>query len=440
MGEIISSEKVKKNHLQRKAIIYIRQSSEIQVQNNIESRHLQYALRDKVKGLGWNEVIIIDEDLGKSASYFSERTGFQKIVTQVSMGEVGIVVSLEASRLSRNNRDWYHLIDLCSVFDTLLGDDQAIYDPTDPNDRLVLGVKGTISEAELNIIKVRMRQGRYSKAKRGKLYTTVPTGYIITEDERVEITPDKSEQETIELIFNKFRELRSIMQTHLWFIDEKITVPVNYKGITMQNRTIKWRLPSFSFIRNILRNPFYAGAYVYGRTGTKTYYENGQIKKTKNNLKSMKDWDILIKDHHEGYISWKEYEENLEVMRNNKISRGEEGLGAVRKGKGLLVGMMRCQRCGRKMCIRYSGKGKSAMYFCPGEFGQRGACQSFTALKTDKMFEEELFRAIEPASIQASLKACEAVNERYQEEIKYLERELEKAEYEANRAYTQYNR
>jgi DNA invertase Pin-like site-specific DNA recombinase len=438
----IVNEKIEECHLVRKAVIYIRQSSERQVQHHIESGRLQYELTDRANVLGWANPIIINEDLGKSADIYYERSGFQSLVTRVSMGNVGIVLSFEATRLARNNRDWYHLIDLCTIFDTLLGDHHAIYDPKDPNDRLLLGIKGTMSEAELNLIKFRMRQGRLSKARRGALYTTLPPGYSFDVDGLVEKSPDIREQEAIELIFKKFKELGSARQTHLWFVQENISVPVNSKR-DIEGKKRRWQLPAYSFILQFLHNPFYAGAYVYGRRGSRVFYEDGHIKKTNGHFKKPEEWEVFIKDHHEGYISWEQYEENIFIMKNNqRTGVGDEAVGAIRNGKGLLGGgLLRCQRCGRKMHVRYWGKGgTNPRYVCEGDFPQGGNyCQSFSGSKTDRVFEEELFKAIEPASIQASVEACEVVNQKYQDKIRYLEKELENAQYEANRAFTQYN-
>lgn len=441
--KLTNNDKINEKHLSRKAVIYIRQSSERQVREHNESSQLQYALKERVISLGWKSVVVIDEDMGKSGAYYSERSGFQRLVTQVSMGEVGIVMSLEATRLARNNRDWYHLMDICTIFDTLIGDHQSVYDPKDPNDRLLLGVKGTMSEAELNIIKFRMRQGRLSKARRGALYSILPCGYIIGKGELVEKSPNIREQQAIELIFKKFKELGSARQTHIWLIQERVLVPIKCKGRDIEGRESRWQFPNARFILDVLRNPFYAGAYAYGRRETRIYYKNGQLKKTCGYWKKREDWEVLIKDHHEGYISWEEYEENLLVLRNNSNYHkgGGEIVGAIRRGKGLLVGLLRCQRCGRKMHVRYWGKnGIVGRYVCEGEFNHGGDyCQSFSAIKTDSVFEEELFKAVKPAAIQASIKASEVLNQNNDAKIKRLELEYENGQYESNRAYHQYN-
>ena len=433
--------KISDYHLARAAIIYIRQSSERQVQQHVESARLQYALVERAAQLGWTQPLVIDEDLGKSAGYEAQRSGFQRLVTQVSMGEVGIVISLEATRLARNNRDWYQLIDLCTIFDTLIGDHQGVYDPKDLNDRLLLGMKGTMSEAELNLIKFRMRQGRLSKARRGALYSTLPPGYMLCEDGSVDKVADIQEQQAIELIFSKFKELGSARQAYLWFVEQNIAVPVNRKR-DIAGAKRRWQLPNYSFIIQLLRNPFYAGAYAYGRRTTRVSYVDGRIKKTGGHYQPMEQWQVLIKDHHPGYISWSQYEQNVLTMKRNQTNhKGSEAVGAVRSGKGLLVGLLRCQRCGRKMQVRYWGKwGVYPRYVCPGEFYHGGNyCLAFSGLKTDQVFEDELFKVIEPAAVQASLAACEVINDTYQEKIKYLEKEHERARYEAQRAFVQYN-
>jgi DNA invertase Pin-like site-specific DNA recombinase len=437
----ILNNKINPSHLCRKAVIYIRQSSERQVQHHTESTRVQYALSERANLLGWKSPNIIDEDLGKSAGYDSERSGFQRVVAQVGMADVGIVISFEATRLARNNRDWYQLIDLCTIFDTLIGDHQSVYDPKDPNDRLLLGMKGTMSEAELNLIKLRMRQGRLSKARRGALYSMLPPGYTFSDQEAVVKSPDKQEQQAIELIFSKFKELGSARQTFLWFVEENISVPVNCKR-DIEGVGRRWQLPKYGFILQLLRNPFYAGAYAYGRSGSRTNYVDGRIKKTTGHLKPIDQWEVLIKDHHEGYISWSRYEEIILTMKNNQNNRqGKEAVGAVRNGKGLLVGLLRCQRCGRKMHVRYWGKdGVSPRYMCPGEFNYGGNyCLSFSGNKTDQVFENELFKVIKPAAIQATLLACDAVGQKNRDKINYLKNELERAQYEADRAFKQYN-
>ena len=416
-------------HRAKLACVYIRQSSLGQVTRHRESTDLQYQLVEYAVQLGWprERVRVVDEDLGKSGTSVTERAGFQNLMAEVGLGKVGLVLSFDASRLARNNRDWYQLIDLCTIFDTLIGDHQAVYDPKDPNDRLLLGMKGTLSEAELNLIKFRMRQGRLSKARRGALYSTLPPGYILCDDGTVEKSADIREQQAIEFIFSKFKELGSARQTYLWFVEENISVPVNCKR-HIEGAKRRWQLPNYSFFLQLLRNPFYAGAYAYGRRGSRVTYVDGHIKKTGGHFKPMEQWEVLIKDHHEGYISWSQYEENILTIQANKYnSKGGEPVGAVRNGLGLLVGLLRCQRCGRKMHVRYWGKwGVNPRYVCPGEFYHGGNyCLSFSGIETDRVFENELFKVIEPAAIQAGLAACDVITQEYEEKISYLEKELE---------------
>ncbi len=433
--------KINDSHLSRKAVIYVRQSSERQVKQHVESGRLQYGLTQRARDLGFKNTVVIDEDLGKSAGYDSQRPGFNNLVSMVSLKEVGIVISFEATRLARNNRDWYHLMDLCSLFDTLIGDQQVIYDPKDANDRLVLGMKGSMSEAELNLIKFRMKQGRLSKAKRGELINILPSGYVFDCNRKVVKSNDTREREAIALVFKKYLELGSAKQTHIWLLDEKIKLLV-YNPRTMEAGAKRYQLPTYGMIQKILHNPFYAGAYVYGRTETRVFYEDGRIKKTAGHYRKPEDWDVFIKDHHEGYISFKQYEKNVLQMKNNSHThKADESVGAVRAGKAVLVGLVRCGRCGRKMHVRYWGKGGlNPRYVCPGDFHQGGSyCQSFAAKKADEVFVEELFKAIEPAAVLASIDACQALDEMHMEKLHYLDRELENARYEVNRAFTQYN-
>ncbi len=437
----VTGSKINDCHLNRKAVIYIRQSSERQVRQHVESGRMQYALTERAQDLGFKETVVIDEDLGKSAGYDSGRPGFASLVSMASLKEVGIAISLEATRLAGNNRDWYHPIDLCTLFDTLIGDQQVVYDPKDPNDRLVLGMKGSMSEAELNLIKFRMKQGRLSKAKRGELTTILPSGYVFDGGKKVVETNDTREREAIALVFKTFEELGSVRQTHVWFLDEKIQLLV-YNTRTVEGTTKRWQSPTYGFIRQILHNPFYAGAYVYGRRESRVFCEDGRIRKTRGHCRKPEDWDVLVKDHHEGFISYEQYEKNVLQMKNNSFAnKADDSVGAVRAGKAMLVGLIRCGRCGRKMQVRYWGKGgTNPRYACVGEFPQGGDyCQSFTALKTDEVFEEELFKAIEPAAVQAGIDACDALDERHREKVRYLERELENAQYEANRAFIQYD-
>jgi DNA invertase Pin-like site-specific DNA recombinase len=270
--------RINADHLNRKAIVYLRQSSLTQVKHNIESQRLQYALADRATALGFTQVEVIDKDLGASASAGSRaRPGFQQLLASVALGDIGIILSRELSRLSRTDKDWCHLVEVCQLFNTLIGDDQTVYDPSLFDDQLVLGIKGTISAAELNVLRMRLLQGKEAKAQRGELFTTVAPGYIRDGDTIVK-DPNRRVQDALKLIFNKFQALGSIRQTYGWFIENQIELPVN-KSISGQTQLV-WKLPAQTFIPSVLHNPIYAGAYVYGRRPVEKVLEQGGTEKT----------------------------------------------------------------------------------------------------------------------------------------------------------------
>lgn len=286
------NQKIKLEHLNRRAVVYIRQSSLRQVQENVESQRLQYALADRAKTLGWHEVEVIDTDLGVSAAVGSTRVGFEHLITSIALGEVGIVLSREVSRLSRNDKDWCHLVEVCVAYGTLIGDEDQIYDLNLMDDQLVLGIKGTMSVVELNVLKMRMLQGRIEKAKRGEYFTRIPPGYVLDGDRKIVKDPDDRVRQAISLVFDKFRELWSARQTRFWFIDNNIQLPVNQcRGGKVE---IVWRLPKESFVLDILSNPFYAGAYVYGRGETQTILRDGRLVKRRTRPSRVPDRKSVV--------------------------------------------------------------------------------------------------------------------------------------------------
>jgi DNA invertase Pin-like site-specific DNA recombinase len=386
---------------------------------------------------------VIDEDLGVSGASGSERSGFKKLVAEVTLNKVGIVLGLEVSRFARNNRDWYHLIDLCALFDTLIADQDGIYHPGVPNDRMVLGLKGTMSEVEINLIKQRMLEGARNKAKRGELIYRLPIGLIKTEDNKIEKDPNERVRKIVEQVFSKFRECQSVRQTFLWFIQEDISFPATKYGKFGKERV--WKRPVYGTIYDVLKNPFYAGAYVYGRRETRTRLEGDQIKKSNGHMKEMEDWQIIIEDNHEGYISWDEYLKNQVIMGENSARTSGWGTrGAPLKGSSLLAGLLRCKRCGRKLTVAYGGKNsKVPRYSCMKArlyHGEKKDCLAFGGMRLDEAVGKEVLKVVEPLAIDASLKAVEELNKGIEEERKLLELELQNAEYEAERAYRQYNK
>ena len=435
------SNKIREDHLNRKAIIYIRQSTDRQVKQNKESQRLQYALEDTAKQWGWNDIEIVDSDLGSSAAIgASERRGFEMITSLVAVGVAGIIFSREASRLSRTDKDWCRLLEVCSVFDTLISDGDQVYDCNCMDDQLILGIKGTISSVELKILRARLIAGMEEKAKRGKFKRQVPPGYIWDASDTVVKDPNRRTQDTIELIFKKFRELQSIRQTYLWFQSENIEVPV-LKYIAGK-KEIVWKLPEKSYLTEMLKNPFYAGVYVWGRETTKLEYKDGKVVKRKVRVNDGRKAKVFIEDHHDGYIDLETFEENQILIRSNCLSQTQvESRGAARNGQGLLGGILRCGRCGRKLYVVYYGRsGTAARYICRGDYESGGKyCLAFGGSTVDKRFTEELLRVLSPYGMRASIHAEKILSSKDGDKVKAFEQKVGQLEYEASRAFEQYN-
>src|ERR1700723_1097473 len=294
-------------HVAREAIVYVRQSTVDQVNNNGESRRRQYGLVERARQLGWGKVSVIDDDLGRSGSGVS-RPGFEKLLAAICEGRVGGVVSIEASRLARNGRDWHTLLEFCGLVGTVIIDEDGIYDPRHPNDRLLLGMKGTMNELELSHFRQRSQEALKQKARRGALVLGVAAGYVKVGRDRIEKNPDQRVQGALQLVFEKFAEFQSARQVHIWLRDEGIELPV--KSRDGEARGIVWRLPAYNIVHNILTNPIYAGAYAFGRTTSKVSVEQERKRVRRGVHRPMAEWDVLIKDHHAGYITWEEFERN----------------------------------------------------------------------------------------------------------------------------------
>ena len=429
------SDKIRSQHISRKAILYVRQSSTYQVVNNTESRRLQYAMRQRLEELGWSDIVVIDDDLGQTASGSITRNGFERLVADVCMGEVGAVAARELSRFARNSREWQKLIEVCRVVDTVLIDHEQVYSPRISNDRLLLGLKGSLNEYELDLLRQRSLEARYAKARRGELVVAACTGFVKTSDQRIEKDPDRRVQERIHLVFEKFFELGSARQTLLWFIENEIKLPRrNQRG------ELSWRTPRASSILNILQNPCYAGAYAFGRTEHGSRYENGKARKSFRR-KPKDEWISFIKDHHEGYIAWKDFERIEMILAENV--RGSQAKGAVRRGPALLAGLLRCGRCGRKLTIMYSGGGprRFIRYSCVRGHMDTGEpkCIAFGGIPVDAALSREILRVLQPAALEASI----LVNERFSQQadavLSALQRDLQAAQYEASRAQKQFD-
>ena len=440
MTEVVYSPKIKPEHLARKAIVYLRQSSDKQVRQNTESQLLQYAVAERLRALGWKQVEIINSDLGSSAGIASvQREGFERVLSLVALGEVGIVGSRDVSRLSRTDKDWCRLLEVCQIFGTLIADEQQIYDLNYLDDQLVLGIEGTLSVVELKVLRQRLLAGQESKARRGELFKRLPIGYARDAVGKVALHPDRRVCEAIQLVFTKFRELWSVRQTLQWFRDHDVDLPAN----PIQGTGLVWKIPSQSLIRDILCNPFYAGAYVWARRPVTTRLVDGRLEKRQGAMRSAEECRVFIRDHHVGYIDWVTYEENRRIVRRNSVNRdGDESMAAIRAGQGLLVGLLRCGHCGRKLHVRYwGGRGTNARYLCKGDFDDGGQyCIGFGGGSVDRRVGQELLKVIVPFGVEASLRAIEELSANGAAQCVALSRKLEQLVYEAKKAFEQYRR
>lgn len=428
--------KVTTDHLARSAYIYIRQSTADQLTHNHESRRRQYGLVNRAKQLGWTDVEVIDDDLGRSGGGVA-RPGFERLLAAICEARVGAVLAIEASRLARNGRDWHTLIEFCGLVGTIIVDEDGIYDPRHPNDRLLLGMKGTMSELELSLFRQRSQEALKQKARRGALVLGVAAGYVKVGRDRIEKNPDQRVQDALQLVFSKFAELQSARQVHIWLRDDGIELPV--KSRRGEARGIIWRLPAYNTVHNILTNPIYAGAYAFGRTTSRVSIENGRKRVRRGVHRPMTEWDVLIKDHHEAYVTWDEFERNQRVIANNASGKGSATVrGAVRRGELLLPGLLRCGHCSRKLHASYSGK--LGRYNCYGARTNHGTarCISISGLSIDAAVSAEVLHLLKPLGIDAAARAIETQSETSAAQ-RQLELSLQQARYEAAHARRQYD-
>src|ERR1700719_4280346 len=439
MTELLYNPKIKPEHLAHKAIVYLRQSSDKQVRQNKESQLLQYAMAERVRALGWQKVEIINNDLGSSAGLAAaQREGFERVLSSVALGEVGIVGSREVSRLSRTDKDWCRLLEVCQIFGTLIADEQQVYYLNYLDGELVLGIKGTLSVVELKVLRQRLQAGQESKARRGELFKRLPVGYARDALGKVVLHPDQRVYEAIRLVFTKFRELWSVRQTFKWFRDHDVELPAN----PIRGTKLVWKTPSQSLIRDILGNPFYAGAYVWARRPVTTLLGDGQLEKRQGAMRPAEECRVFIRNHHVGYIDWATYEENRPIMQRNSVNReGDESMAAIRAGQGLLVGLIRCGHCGRKLHVRYwGGSGTNARYLCKGDYDDGGQyCIGFGGSAVDRRVGQELSKAIGPLGVDASLRALEELSAGGAAQRAALSSKLEQLAYEAKKAFEQYD-
>jgi DNA invertase Pin-like site-specific DNA recombinase len=423
--------------LQRKAVVYVRQSTPQQVHLNLESQRRQYELVEVARRRGFTNIEVIDDDLGRTASGAVERPGFDRLVAALCAGQVGAVLCLDASRLARNGRDWHHLLELCGLVEARVIDLDGVYDPCRPNDRLLLGMKGSISEFELGIIRSRMYEAARSKAKRGELRISSPIGYAWDRYVGLGLDPDRRLQEVIRLVFQKFRELGSARQVLLWMASQNVHFPYPFNGRALTS--FEWRPIRYRNVISILKNPFYAGVYAYGKSEKRTTIVDGRARKSYGHRKPMGSWEVFIKDHHEGYISWAEYERNQALLAGNAYGRvGDTKSG--RGGRALLAGLICCARCGRRLSVLYTGRYPRPLYRCEQpnvQLGQR-RCLSVAGKRIDETIAAEILRAVTPMAIEAAQEAERMLRDEDQDRRRIAELELQQAQYDASLAERRY--
>lgn len=428
------NEKITSAHLERSAILYVRQSTPYQVVHNKESVRLQYLMKERLQELGWREVEIIDEDLGKSAAGTSDRSGFEQMVAKVCLGKVGAVAAREVSRFARNNREWHLLVEMCAVVHTLLIDHESVFDPRNSNDRLLLGLKGNLSAYELDTLRHRALEATRAKARRGEFYLTLPPGFVKTDDGRLEKDPDLRVQRALELVFEKTLELGSARQTTLWLLEHHLDLPAQYhNGVRWE---IVWRRATHGTVLRLLNNPMYAGDYVYGKRQVVTSIENGTIQRS-SRIRPGGDFAVRIADHHEGYVSKQQFERVQEMLSRNVQAFGETG--AAKRGKSLVAGLLRCRRCGLIMRVVYSGT--SVRYACNPTYGLQGegACLSFGGIALERSIAREVLRVVEPGALEAAARCAQENGGEKQALLQALEQKVEAARYEARRTQRQYD-
>jgi DNA invertase Pin-like site-specific DNA recombinase len=434
--------KLTSSHLRRSAFVYVRQSSQAQLERNVESTDRQYALVQRAIELGFarEQVVVIDEDLGISGSGLSDRSGFARLAAEVALGHAGLVLGLEVSRLARNNVDWYRLLDLCGVTDTVIGDTDGLYHPGSFNDRLLLGLKGTMSEAELHVLRARLEGGIRNKAARGELRKALPVGLAWGEEEgEILIDHDEAVRGAIATIFERFAELGSVRQVWLWMRREQLRFPMR----RFAHGEIQWAVPTYHQIHSVLESPVYAGAYAFGKTRRERYVdEHGQTRQRMRRLPQA-EWAVLIWDHHPGFIDKPTFEQNRERIARNTRPRAHEPGGAVREGQALLQGIAVCGRCGRKLKVHYQGRRghQSPAYHCPSSIlvENRGSwCLRIGGGQIDQAVAGALLAALTPAGVKAAVHAAEALEQDHDAALKQWRLQVERAKYQAGRAERRY--
>jgi DNA invertase Pin-like site-specific DNA recombinase len=443
MFEHRSSSKLRADHLTRPALIYIRQSTLMQVRENTASTARQYQLTQRVRELGWPEplIVVIDQDQGRSGASAVGRAGFEYLIAEVGLGRAGAVVSLEASRLARSSSDWYRLIEICALTDTLVIDEDGIYDPGQYNDRLLLGFRGTMSEAELHWLHCRLVGGRQEKAQQGTLRFRLPVGLSYDLTGRVVLDADEEIQHAVRLVFDLFAQHRSALAVVKHFAAHGLQIP-DRLWTRSQKGEVVWAPLRHARVLEMLHNPFYAGAYVYGRTKSRTRLLPGEAPRTKarSHRVARVDWPIVLRDHHAGYLSWEQFVSNIQQLDDNRTFRAEERRGAVREGSALLQGLVVCGVCGRRMSVRYMAEGRRPIYVCGHlhrDFAAK-TCQELRGDGIDQAVAQMFLRAIQPAQLQLSLATLQQIEERAQAVDRHWQLRLERARYDVDLARRRY--
>ena len=420
--------------LERKAVVYVRQSTQTQVQMNLESQRCQYELVEEAKRRGFRDIEVIDDDLGRSASGTVARPGFERMVALLCAGEVGAVLCLDASRLARNGRDWHHLLDLCGLVEARVIDLDGVYDPCRPNDRLLLGMKGSISEFELNVLRTRMVDAARAKAHRGELRISVPFGYIWRREIGLGFDPNQRLQEVIRLIFARFRELSSARQVFLSLRAEQVHFPRPSDGRAMTH--FDWTPIRYRNVISVLKNPFCAGAYVYGKSGKRMAIVDGHARRSYKHRKPFEVWEVLLKEHHEGYIDWAEFERNQTLLAANTYGKAGD-VKSGRGGRALLVGVLACARCGCRISVTYAGRTPQPVYRCY-RFDATSKCISFGGARIDAAIGRELMRVVEPMAVEVAIQDEQMHVDTLNKQRRIIELELQQAQYEATLAERRY--
>ncbi len=434
------SDRIRAEHLDRLAAVYVRQSTQQQVLLHQESTRLQYGLRERAIALGWaaDRVMVIDDDLGRSGATAEGRVGFQRLVSEVTLGNVGIILGVEMSRLARSCKDWHQLLEACGLFGCLIADLDGIYEPSNYNDRLLLGLKGTMSEAELHVLKQRLHQGKLSKARRGVLGMVPPIGYVRRPSGEIVLDPDEQVRDVVRLVFRVFEERRTVSATLRYLVEGGVKVGVRLRGGPAKGE-IEWRRPRITTLYNMLWSPVYAGAYAYGRHQTDARKKKPGMRYSGSALLvPREEWHALIQGHHPAYISWDRYEGNLAQLRSNRSVA--DSVGSPRRGPALLAGLLVCGRCGRRLRASYSKSGRHA-YQCVRDgvaYGDR-MCLSIVGPALDRFVEARALEALAPASLDLALEAAGNVAEERRRLDRNWKQRLERAQYEADRAARRYH-